>query len=194
MPAIGSRGDRTYRTPECIQWRQKQQSAELRQDLRRRAGEEIPARDLSKARREAARARMAELDLGEREGELVRWEVVEDVVGRELLDRLRAAIMNVPGRWGAQLVGLESPREAQAVLKQMTREFLDHLSGPLADRFAAREDDRELPEDFPGREALLRAGIERLTDLSGLEDFEDVHGIGPVTSEQIEAELIDLVG
>lgn len=46
--------------------------------------------------------------------------------------------------------------------------------------------DTDLPEDFPGRESLLKANLSYIKDLEVLEDFLWVPGIGKATNEKIK--------
>lgn len=169
-----------YPVPESIQW---YVQFKVDEALGRRGDADFAE---ARARREYARARLAEMEVGQAEGELVSKEVVDEVFGTKLLDVLRSSVLNLPGRWGAQIVGLSSPREGEAVLKKMAVEFLEHLSGPVADDFEAGAS-LELPEDCPGRSVLMAAGVEMMSDLLGIDDLQEIPGIGPVTEEKIRA-------
>jgi phage terminase Nu1 subunit (DNA packaging protein) len=56
-------------------------------------------------RREEAETKLAEMDVAEREGELVEVAHVDVVVG-ELCDRFRAALVNMPGNYSIRLEAL----------------------------------------------------------------------------------------
>jgi len=43
----------------------------------------------------------------------------------------------------------------------------------------------DLPEDLPGRLALLAHGITKLSDIKQIKDFTEIKGIGKSTSSQI---------
>jgi len=148
----------------------------------------------ARRRRELARARMSELDLAERRGQLVTRDAYEASVGR-LLDTLRQNITAMEGRWATQFPGTE-PRAAGQVLNRMIRELLEHLSGPAADALARSEPpallpagdaNAELPEDCPGRAALIAAGVSTIGALLALDDLQEIPGIGPAT----EAKILD---
>lgn len=49
----------------------------------------------------------------------------------------------------------------------------------------------QLPEDFPGHNALAEAGIHTHKDLAAVEDLTEIPGIGEVTAAEIEAALAD---
>lgn len=87
-------------------------------------GEALPALTASKARREAALAALAELELEQKRGELV---AVADVsrdwfkAGRTVRDR----ILNVPDRLAPELAALTT---AEAVHRLLSRELRDALT------------------------------------------------------------------
>lgn len=171
-----------YPIPDGIQWYANKQREDALSELGQADYKE------ARARREAARARMAEINLAKEEGRLLPRDVVKEIFGDKMLDRVRAALLNFPGRWGAQVVGLDSPREGEAILKQAVSEILEELSGPAADDLALGSA-IELPDSFPGRSALVEAGIESLPELLEVDELLDIHGVGPVTKEQIEEAL-----
>lgn len=80
----------------------------------------------ARARREVARARLAELEVAESEGELIPIEAVSERFGRRL-DVLRAGLLNMPGRWGAQVVGIETETAAVEVLERIAVELVDAI-------------------------------------------------------------------
>ncbi len=141
----------------------------------------------ARIRREQARARIAEMDVALREERTYPRAVVDDVYGKKLLDVLRAGIMNMPGRWASQVLGLKKPREAEAALKRVAVELLEEFSGPIADRLEAGGD--TLPESCPGRELLVAAGVDSMSALLELEDLSVVRGIGPATQRRLRAWL-----
>lgn len=130
----------TYRTDECVKWRVKTAEAELEAEL-----EDIPPRAESRAKREYLRARREALDLAEREEELLPVDVFREVLG-EVLDVLRARLLNFPGRWATQLVGLDSAREAEGVLREAIRELLEELSTEAADELEGTFTGGETPD------------------------------------------------
>jgi len=138
----------------------------------------------ARSRREQARARLAELEVAKEEGKLIPRELVEEIYGEKLLDVLRRGILNMPGRWASQVVGLEEPREGEAALKRIGLDLLESFSGPVADDFEA-DGSARIPEDCPGLAQMVAAGIETISDLLGVDELQDVPGIGPVTEQKI---------
>lgn len=113
---------------------------------------------------------------------------LEDVLG-ELLSVLRRAILNIPGRWSARLVGAESVREMEARLREVARDLLRHIGGPVADAVEAGAPAGPIPEGFPGAEALRSAGVTTVPELLSLDDVREVDGIGPARAEAIRERL-----
>lgn len=46
-----------------------------------------------------------------------------------------------------------------------------------------------LPDDFPGRDSLLAAGIDSIESATGVDDLEAIPGIGKATAKKIRAYL-----
>lgn len=67
-----------------------------------------------------------------------------------------------------------------------------NLLAPLDDQ----EDDGDLPEDFPGRPALIKAGLTTVEAVAALtaEQLGELKGIGKATVEQIATALAALEG
>lgn len=173
-----------YPIPDAVQWYIERKQEEGRSNLKQLTAQE------AKERRERARARKAEIEVSKIEGELVTREAVDRRYGGAL-DRVRTAIQNMPGRYGAQM-GFEDPRDGEQALKEVAHEILDHLSGVVADavEIGAVE---ELPDDFPARAKLEEAGVETLADLMALDDLEEIHGVGPVTAGKISGAMEELL-
>ncbi len=54
--------------------------------------------------------------------------------------------------------------------------------------FEAKEPDEpttDLPEDLPGRDALIDNGVILMSDVKAIPDFTEIKGIGKSTNEQI---------
>lgn len=147
-------------------------------------------RQSARQRKEAAQARLAELELAERERRLIRIEHLDEVV-RKILKRVNVVLHMLPARCGPRLVGLTTPREGIELLGSEVEVAYAGLL-ELADELEAeaeRAADEDIPDDFPGRRALAGAGIETFRDLAELEDLTDVKGVGPKTAAAITALL-----
>lgn len=83
--------------------------------------------DLARQRKTSADARLAELDVAEREGDLVPIAVVERTVGG-LCDELRARITAFTGRVAPLVVGVPDVAEATAIVAPVVHELLEVLS------------------------------------------------------------------
>lgn len=97
------------------------------------SGDDPPALLLSRSRREAALAALAELELEERRGELVKVDQVE----REafaIARRVREAMTNIPDRLAAEVAALSKPSDVHALLTREIRAALQGLAdGPALD-------------------------------------------------------------
>src|SRR5690606_34594384 len=87
-------GEATYSIPAAVAWRRERDRAELLESFT------VDDFEIARTRRELARARLAEMEVATREGQLIPREVVERVYGDRLLDVLRSGVLNMPGRWG----------------------------------------------------------------------------------------------
>lgn len=171
-----------YPLPDAITWYVDFKVADA---IARRGGNGAEKFEDARSRREQARARMAELQVARQEGNLLPREVVDEAYGK-LLEVLRAGILNMPGRWASQLLGLKKPREAEAALKRIAAELLEDFAGPVADEL--EREGEAIPEDCPGRELLAAAGITTLAELEELGDVDElrrVKGIGAATARKI---------
>lgn len=45
--------------------------------------------------------------------------------------------------------------------------------------------DIDLPDDLPGRKALITAGYSKVADVKGLPSFEGIEGVGPATQAKL---------
>lgn len=130
LPHRSAGRKKLYPVPDAVLWylRRKQEEAGV--------NARPSTYDAARARAEVARARMAEIEVAREEKLIYTAELVDRRVG-ETYDLVATRIKNMPGRWGAQLVGLESPREGEALLRRIANELLEELSGPAADQVDA---------------------------------------------------------
>lgn len=181
LPHRADGNRKLYPIPAAVDWYIRRREEQARAEF------QTTDYDQARARYEMARARLAEIEVAKEEGKLIPVEVVEEIYGTKMLDPLRSAILNMPGRWGAQVVGFESPREGEAALKRIATELLELFSGQAAAEIES--DYTPLPDDFPGRRALEAAGIETMTDLLQVDDLRAIPGIGPATERKIRRAL-----
>jgi len=137
----------------------------------------------AETRERKAKAALAELELGERTGELVRLSLFETILG-EVLDDIRANLLNLPGRVAPQF---PDPREAMTVLVPAVDDCLGSLRA-LADKYEDRGGD-PLPDGFPAVKPLRKAGLRTFQALRRTEDLQKIPGIGPALEKRISAEL-----
>lgn len=90
----------------------------------------------AKARKLAAEAAIKELELAERRGELIHVDVFRKLVG-EVFGRVRAKLVALKGSLPPRLTGLESPRDAQAVLGPGIDEAIAELAEAATSEEAA---------------------------------------------------------
>ena len=183
LPHRSEANRKLYPIPGAVQW-----YAEHRRDL---ALAEAQSGDFKEAqrRREIARARQEEIALARQEERLVLREHHDEQCGRAF-DLVRTALLNMPGRWGAQM-GFDSPREGEAALKRISVEILEELSDAAADHIAMGGAD-PLPGGFPCRSMLVAAGVETVSDLLVLDDPRSIRGIGPAGARKIRKALDEL--
>lgn len=82
--------------------------------------------DLARARKMEAEARMAEIELAKLEGELIPLDLFEEQLN-VILDRLRAKMINLPGRWAPLLLGKRTIQEIIAVLEEAAADAMKAL-------------------------------------------------------------------
>ena len=155
---------------------------------RDRAEGRDPDNDLNQVRLEKERLelRRRQLEMAATEGGLIEIEHHGEVVGR-IADAFRAAILGIPGQWGTRMVGIGNPAEAQEVLRRCSEETLGSMLAVAVELEAV--DWAPLPEDFPGYDKLLAAGVDTLEALTAWGDVTTIPGIGPATARRIAEEL-----
>jgi phage terminase Nu1 subunit (DNA packaging protein) len=95
----------------------------------RNIGAEDPAADIGafRARLVKAKARAAEIEVDELDGTRLPQSDVEQA-WQAILVPLRASLISLPTKLAAQMVGIESPREAREILQRSVNEFLEIIS------------------------------------------------------------------
>lgn len=81
----------------------------------------------ARARREAALAELAELDLAQRRGELVPADLIQRH-WETLAANTRGKLLNLPGRLAASVMGCETLQEAERAAMMLVREALEELA------------------------------------------------------------------
>ena len=132
--------------------------------------------------------RRRELEFAEAEGSLITVQAHESAI-TEALDLVRSNLRNLPGSVGPRLVGLDDARDVVAILAPA----VDDAMRSIVAEAERRSQDDTLPEDLPGRRALLHQGITTLTDLLMVPDLQEVPRIGPKTAEKIHAWVQEVV-
>lgn len=139
LRTLSGRGDISRADDGSYPWPLiREEHKELLREADRRRGRPDPGSDFARARarREAARASVAELDLAQRTGEVVPLSIIIEVVG-PVLDQLRSRIVGIPGTWPPELDPCDGPRELQEVLRRLSNEILQDLQG-VGDALEAR--------------------------------------------------------
>ncbi len=100
----------------------------------------VPGYDSSRARREAAEATLAELKLAEQAGQfLVKSEV--DAAVFEAARALRDGLVNCARRIAADVAGLTSADECEAVIEREHRLLLESLAHGFSEKLGAQVED-----------------------------------------------------
>jgi hypothetical protein len=123
-----------------------------------------------------------ELEYAAVEGSLITVEAHEQAIA-EALDLVRSNLRNLPGSVGPRLVGLDDARDVVGILAPAVDDAMRSIVAE-ADR---RSQDDTLPDDLPGRRALIEHGVTTLTDLLMVPDLQTVPRIGPRTEKRIQA-------
>lgn len=116
-----------------VRWKQQD-------ELRRRGHSETRASEYeaARARKVAAQARLAELEVAQRESELIPITVFREVIA-EVSDRVMGWLKNIPGTWPPQLTSIDDPREIAHILRGLVDEAAEEVRGVL-DELVAPED------------------------------------------------------
>jgi hypothetical protein len=74
-------------------------------------------------------------------------------------------------------------KDAERFIKSGEASLFDSKSGALVE---AKEIETDLPDDIPGKEKLIDAGLKYLGDLKKFDSFEWIPGVGKATEKQIK--------
>lgn len=72
-----------------------------------------------------------------------------------------------------------------AYFKGRVHEVPEDMAKELDKQGYCRDATQTLPEDLPGRDAFLKAGIESVDEIKDLEDPTEINGIGDATAEEL---------
>lgn len=155
---------------------------------RERAEGRDPTNELDRTRlaKERLEVRRRELELAASEGALIEIDHHGEVVSR-IAEAFRAALLGIPGQWSARIVGVATPAEAREVLRRCSEETLEGMLRVAEELEAV--DWQPLPEDFPGYEKLLAAGVDTVEAVEAWGDLTSIEGIGPATARRIASTL-----
>jgi len=120
------REDASYDIAECVAWALERERAEQQP----RSDEEAYYAAL--ARKTAAQADKAELELAERRRQLIPVAVHERRCAA-FAERANALIAAIPGRWAPHLLKIKTVRQAQARLRPLVQELLQEQAGGADD-------------------------------------------------------------
>lgn len=134
--------------------------------------------DIRKAR---AQARLAELEVAEREKSLVPIEQFEEVMG-EIMSEVRARLLNLPSAVSVEVAATGDPIEARELLVREVDSALESIV-----QYGANLGDYDpvLEEDFPYLDLLHAADIRTYGQLATFQDLTLIPGIGPKRADAI---------
>lgn len=116
--------ERKFDTAAVAAWKEQQAVNRAVAAVSRQDPENI---DEAKRRKLTAEALLAEIDVQERQGQLLPVDIVETVLG-ETCDRLRAVAINVPSNYGVRLEHLGvSSKDAQEALEAIADDMIQAL-------------------------------------------------------------------
>lgn len=124
LPRHGEGRGIRYPLTECIAWVRQRDREQVEAQTERGAPTDY---DEAKARKMAAEAELAELELARARGTIVTVDDVERMLSAPLY-RLRAKLLNLPSKWSPSLVGCRTIAEAQTRLEAAVEEAMLSLS------------------------------------------------------------------
>jgi phage terminase Nu1 subunit (DNA packaging protein) len=138
MPRLEKDGKWLYPVTECLLWFGRKQGADEARREKPKNRTDVLNRKL------LAEVQLAEMDLAQREGQLVTLEYLETQVAG-ICQRVRAVLLSVPGKWAPALVGCKTVPDAMTRLRPAVHEVLEAL--------AEVGEDAQLDEDGAPRAA-----------------------------------------
>lgn len=135
MPRVTKAGKAAYPWPEAMRWYIAQK---VEAEVRKQQPSDLEAVKLAKLQ---AETKLAQIEAARAEGEVVPLEVHEAQLGA-ILDRLRAKMLAIPGKWAPALVGCRTIADALARLEPAVAEAMQ----TLADTGDELEADAELED------------------------------------------------
>ena len=127
---LSGRGDISRNEDKSYPWpliREEHRALKAEADRKRGVPVEGTSYYEARARHEATKARMAELELMVREGELINVADHRASLAR-IMDAFRAALLSIPGSWGPRIVGIGSPAEGTEAMRVCSEELLRDLA------------------------------------------------------------------
>lgn len=122
MPVRSRSGKRQYPFPDVLQWY-------IGYKVTRAVADATPKDlDEARARKMEADAKLSEMEVGEREGELVPVEEAFAEWGK-VLDGLRASLLAFPAKHAHEMVGCKTIAAVRAKLEPAVHELMAHLAG-----------------------------------------------------------------
>ena len=121
MPRSEKNGKWVYPVAECLLWFGRKQGADEARREKPKSRVDVQNRKL------LAETRLAEMELSEREGQLVTLEYMETQVAG-ICQRVRAVLLSVPGKWAPALVGCKTVPDAMTRLRPAVHEALEALA------------------------------------------------------------------
>ena len=116
--------DKTYPDPR---FREEYEAFKLASQKKRSDGYGDDSYEAARARKVAAQARLAELEVLVREGELISLGAHRAVFAK-LIEMFRAALLSVPGSWDPRIVGIKSPAEGTETMRLCSEGLLRDLA------------------------------------------------------------------
>lgn len=123
MPTLNANGRRRYDRDTITVWYIRR----LREEARARRVVLDDSLIESERRKAAAEAELSEIKLDEKKGALLPAEYIDSQLSK-ILQLLRAKLLNIPGTWSPQLIGIRTVPDAQGKLEPLLADLMTALS------------------------------------------------------------------